>query len=258
LACSTAIGWRAGISNAQRVLGQVRAAQGDHSAAKALLEASLATYRELRARGSALTLARLSELAVELGDLGAARQWLAESVSLAHDLSERTGIARGLEGSAHLAAVQAQPSLTLRLAAAAAAIRTETGARLPPRERFVLDQRIALARTAVGKAAAAREWAEGAALSPDDAVACALTMLRADSDEVASGQDHPHSLTSRERQVALLVARGLSNPQIAGELVIGERTAQTHVGNILSKLGLSTRAQIAVWVTEHHLAIGNP
>jgi len=58
--------------------------------------------------------------------------------------------------------------------------------------------------------------------------------------------------------VALLVARGLSNPQIAGELVIGERTAQTHVGNILSKLGMSTRAQIAAWVTEHHLAIGNP
>ena len=132
LACSTAIGWQAGISNAQRVLGQVRAAQGDHRAAQALLEASLATYRELRARGSALTLARLSVLAMELGDLGAARRWLAESVSLAHDLSERPGIARGLEGCAHLAAVQAQPALTLRLAAAAAAIRTSSGARLPP------------------------------------------------------------------------------------------------------------------------------
>ncbi len=83
-------------------------------------------------------------------------------------------------------------------------------------------------------------------------------MLRADSGVIASVQEQPHRLTSRERQVELLVARGLSNPQIARELVIGERTAQTHVGNILSKLGLSTRAQIAAWVTEHHLAIGNP
>jgi non-specific serine/threonine protein kinase len=57
-------------------------------------------------------------------------------------------------------------------------------------------------------------------------------------------------LTPRESAVALLVARGLSNRQIGDELFIGERTVETHVGNILSKLGFGSRTQIAAWVHE--------
>jgi ATP/maltotriose-dependent transcriptional regulator MalT len=55
-------------------------------------------------------------------------------------------------------------------------------------------------------------------------------------------------LSARERQVAELVARGLSNKGIAEALVVSERTAQNHVQHILTKLGFSTRAQIAAWV----------
>jgi non-specific serine/threonine protein kinase len=51
----------------------------------------------------------------------------------------------------------------------------------------------------------------------------------------------------------VLVAQGRSNAEIAHALVIGERTAQTHVANILHKLGCSTRAQIAVWATARGL-----
>jgi DNA-binding NarL/FixJ family response regulator len=54
------------------------------------------------------------------------------------------------------------------------------------------------------------------------------------------------ALTDRERQVLVLVARGLSNRQIADELVISERTARTHVSNILTKLGLASRTQAAL------------
>ena len=56
-------------------------------------------------------------------------------------------------------------------------------------------------------------------------------------------------LTERERQVAGLIARGRSNREIAKTLVVGERTVETHVGNILSKLGFDSRAQIAAWAT---------
>ena len=55
------------------------------------------------------------------------------------------------------------------------------------------------------------------------------------------------------REVAQLVAGGLTNPQIARELVIGERTVDTHVENVLHKLGFSSRAQVAAWVTERRL-----
>ena len=58
-------------------------------------------------------------------------------------------------------------------------------------------------------------------------------------------------LSPREREVALLVACGLSNHRIATELVIGARTVQTHVSHILAKLGLSSRVQVASWVAEH-------
>ncbi len=47
--------------------------------------------------------------------------------------------------------------------------------------------------------------------------------------------------------MVVLLARGLSNPQIADELVISPRTAQRHVENILSKLGFGSRAQVAAW-----------
>ena len=56
-------------------------------------------------------------------------------------------------------------------------------------------------------------------------------------------------LTRREQEVAALVARGLSNSQIAAELVISARTVETHVQHIMDKLGVSTRAQIAAWST---------
>ena len=60
-------------------------------------------------------------------------------------------------------------------------------------------------------------------------------------------------LSAREREVAALVAQGRSNRDIAASLVVSERTAEAHVSNILGKLGLSTRAQIAVWAVEKGL-----
>jgi DNA-binding CsgD family transcriptional regulator len=59
-------------------------------------------------------------------------------------------------------------------------------------------------------------------------------------------------LTRREREVALLVARGLTNREIASQLTISVRTAESHVEQIRSKLGFRTRAQIASWTTERY------
>jgi DNA-binding CsgD family transcriptional regulator len=69
----------------------------------------------------------------------------------------------------------------------------------------------------------------------------------------------PHSgpaLTRRELEVLALVAQGLTNRQIADRLVVGNRTVETHVTNMLSKLGITSRAQAAIWAYEHGLRGG--
>jgi DNA-binding CsgD family transcriptional regulator len=61
-------------------------------------------------------------------------------------------------------------------------------------------------------------------------------------------------LTAREREVAALIADGLTNGQVAERLFISPKTAAVHVSNILAKLGLSSRAEIAAWAVRHGIA----
>ena len=65
-------------------------------------------------------------------------------------------------------------------------------------------------------------------------------------------------LSRREREVAALVARGLSNRAIAAELSIAEKTAANHIEHIMTKLDLRSRAQIAVWAVRRGLAADGP
>ena len=65
--------------------------------------------------------------------------------------------------------------------------------------------------------------------------------------------DGAELLTDRERDVVRLLGRGMSNKEIAAELFITERTARTYVSNILGKLGLASRTQVALWAVDHHL-----
>jgi DNA-binding NarL/FixJ family response regulator len=61
----------------------------------------------------------------------------------------------------------------------------------------------------------------------------------------------PSPLTPREHEIVRLIAQGLSNKEIADELVISPATAARHVANILAKLGFSSRTQVASWATRH-------
>ena len=63
------------------------------------------------------------------------------------------------------------------------------------------------------------------------------------------GREIQGELTGREQEVLTLVARGLTNRQIAQRLAISEKTVSVHVSNILSKLGLASRTQAALYAT---------
>jgi DNA-binding NarL/FixJ family response regulator len=77
------------------------------------------------------------------------------------------------------------------------------------------------------------------------------------ADSVRGPRRPESSLTPREREVLALVAEGASNRQIAESLVVSERTARTHVSAILTKLGLVSRTQAALWAVREGLAPGS-
>lgn len=79
---------------------------------------------------------------------------------------------------------------------------------------------------------------------------------QASGERAADASGGIGALTARERDVLAGVARGLPNRQIAAELGITERTARTHVSNILAKLGLASRTQAALLAVEHGLDRG--
>ncbi|WP_067673115.1 protein kinase domain-containing protein [Nocardia miyunensis] len=106
---------------------------------------------------------------------------------------------------------------------------------------------VRLARAALGERRYDSAIRRGRAMDMSEAIAYAL----GERPAAAPPEPGPSTpLTKREQQVANLIARGLTNKQIATELVISLRTAQGHVEHILSKLGFTSRAQVAAWITE--------
>jgi predicted ATPase/DNA-binding NarL/FixJ family response regulator len=105
-------------------------------------------------------------------------------------------------------------------------------------------------RDALGDATFTDAFHRGRALSYADVLAFAFEQPRQAARDEPESQSNP--LTRREQQVAELVGRGLSNKELANRLVISQRTAESHVENILTKLGFSSRSQVAAWIAAQH------
>jgi DNA-binding CsgD family transcriptional regulator len=161
---------------------------------------------------------------------------------------ERNGIADTLDRLAALAASCAQPERALQLAGAADALYRELGARRFPAEQQKLERWLLPQCTALGQQAADEFIAKGRTLGLDAAIALAR---EGDTHRQAPAAQPTSVLTAREQQVATLLKRGLSNRQIAEQLVITERTVASHIEQILEKLGFASRHQVGDWMVEH-------
>jgi len=109
------------------------------------------------------------------------------------------------------------------------------------------------ARSSLSETAFAKALARGAAMTIDEGVAYAVDQKEPAQRASANSAEPSTHLTRRERDIAALVALGLSNKQIAAKLVVSQRTAESHILNILNKLGFNSRTQIASWATTNEL-----
>jgi non-specific serine/threonine protein kinase len=234
---------------------------GDREAARALLEEGASLFREAGDRwGRAVALALLGYIALEGGAVDRAAALAAEGVSLLREAGVRWKLAECLEVLAGVAGARKQAERAARLFGAAEALREVMGAPRVSADVPAFTQGVAAARAAWDETAFSTTWAEGRRLSSEQAIAEALASEAATSasPRVAPEATAPPvlaGLTPREREAAALVARGLSNRQIAEQMVISERTAEGHVSNVLGKLGLASRAQLAAWGTQRGLSV---
>ncbi|HEX3781282.1 MAG TPA: LuxR C-terminal-related transcriptional regulator [Pseudonocardiaceae bacterium] len=186
---------------------------------------------------------------LQRGDAATAIESLQAGLRLKDRLIDAMGIALCLEGLAWATSGTDDWYRAAVLFGAATARWSEMGLRaadLPHTADSHVDCEAAL-RQAMSRHEFSTTVGSGMEMSTEDAVAFALD----DGPATPSATVDPPAtspLTKREHEVALLVARGLSNKDIAGTLVISPRTAEAHVEHILVKLGFNSRAQIAAWV----------
>jgi DNA-binding CsgD family transcriptional regulator len=179
------------------------------------------------------------------------------------EMGSKADIAEDLEGLAEAAGALGEHPRAARLWGAANALREAVSIPWWAAERVLHEPLLIAARSQLDEAAWEVAFAEGQAMGLEQAVAYALSEAKPDPSttpvpERAPTEDPTGNLTRREREVATLVARGLTNRQVAEELSISERTVANHVAKMLSKLGLRSRAQIATWANERKLLAPYP
>jgi DNA-binding CsgD family transcriptional regulator len=192
----------------------------------------------------ASTLVNLGLATLGHGDYERARSLFEEALVIGRSAGKKAQIIETLEGMASLAGVTGEATRAARLWGAAEVAREANGVALSPGERALHEPYLAPARSRLGETAWETTLGEGRVMSLEEAADYVLSEATIARDPSAEA-DLVDYLTAREREVAALASRGLTNRQVARELSISERTAGNHVAKILRKLGLSSRAQIA-------------
>ena len=239
-------------------LATLHAALGETEQAMAYAEECL----ELSAQSGEQWCAAMARWAQALaawrdGRMARVRSYARDVLMLKKPFGDRLGMAMCLEVLAWAACVDQRHEEAARLLGAVRSALESVGGGLFRTMQDGHDRCVAHTRGALGKPTYDRLVSEGATLRFEDAVAIALGS-EADLErgpvlvQATSGRQVPR-LTRREWEVARLVAQGLSDRQIADQLVLARRTAEGHVQRALRKLGFTSRQQLAGWVVEQQV-----
>ena len=225
-------------------MGEAARLAGDLERADALLSESLSLASAAPDRWGAFhALYGLAFLNLQRGDLALATTQALQSLTLCVELGDTRGSTYALEALGCIAVAEGQAHRAARLFGAAGVLREPVGDFASATLQAAREGALLTVATRLGEREFAAASAEGRRLSFDQAVSLARG---------AEGTERGRAgLSSREREVAQLVARGLSNREIADALVLTERTVESHLTHIFTKLGLRSRSQLTAWTLDH-------
>jgi len=236
------------------VRGDVERFEGNYEHAQAAYEQSLEGLRQIgAARDQAAVLHNLAHAHLHQGDLNHAHRFFCESMSMQQEQSNAQGLAECLIGFGAMASVAGMPVQAARLLAAAVALGGKTLLAQWPAERMEYEHYLSAVQAQLTDQDFEAAQRKGSNLTMEQAVEYALSLPLGAETTVVKTKDEFGGLTEREREIAALIVQGKRNSEIAEQLVLSKRTVEKHVTNILSKLELTSRAQIVRWAIEHHL-----
>jgi DNA-binding NarL/FixJ family response regulator len=180
-------------------------------------------------------------------DLPESEQRFAEGLRIARQLDDRLAQCYLLGALGCCAAGSREPQLAAQLFGAMENLRAEVGASINAGMAPAFAYATMSVTATLGQARFESEFTAGQQLSRDTATRLALRET-APPAVAASERGSTGVLGQREADVARLLADGLTNKEIGARLFISERTVESHVRNILNKLGFNSRAQIAGWM----------
>jgi non-specific serine/threonine protein kinase len=254
------LGDTVGLAHTVQGMGIVEIGRRDFGRAEELHQESLALAREAgNDSGIMFALALGALAALHQDEHGQVKTLCAEGLEVSRLAGLTHGIIFHLQISAVSAGAQGQPVRLARLWGAAEALSESIGVTLYPIERRDYGPYVDAARTELDEATWEAAFAEGQAMTAEEAVDYALSVQESAPPTAApppatserQANRRPSTvLTRREREVASLVIQGLTNRQIASELVLSEHTVHRHVAGILKKLNLHSREQVASRLAE--------
>jgi DNA-binding CsgD family transcriptional regulator len=241
------VGWH--ISEAQTNLGLTYLARSELDKAVHVFEESQAAWRKFGdAFDVALTLGYLALARTAQGRYRDAAIHLIEALPLWQGLKNQENISEWLLDVAVIAERNGQAELGAKLAGASSTIRSAISHGLVLPERAIYERSEASLRASMGDDAFDRAWLAGAAIPVQQAIsdASAFLVQVIESSEAASERKvNQFGLTAREQDVLRLLINGQPDKEIAEALFVGQRTVETHVSNLLAKLGARNRAEAA-------------
>jgi predicted ATPase/DNA-binding CsgD family transcriptional regulator/transcriptional regulator with XRE-family HTH domain len=255
-------GDREGLAVAIHCLGVVSWGEGDNRTAWLLLTEALTIFRALgNRRYIAHSLSMLGRVATSGGDAATAQTLYEESLSLLIDLGDMFEVASALEGLADAAVRLEQPAWAARLLGAASTLREALGVPRAPLDAPGYERGTTAARAQLGEQAFTSAWAAGGTMTPAQAiVARDLVAMLGQSNKTQrlpipapAELDDLAGLTAREAEVLRLVAMGLTDAQVAEQLIVSLRTVHAHLRSIYGKLQVTSRTAATRYALDHQL-----